>query len=176
MENTENKVTVESTETKAPETKAPETEVKVEETAKDKEIANLKRLLSNANSEAADWKRKLREKQTEEERRAAELEEKRKAELSELETLRKEKRIASFVSDFMTLGMDQELAKATAQAKADGDDATVFANLKTLTETISQKALVKAMDDQGGLSVGSAPKALSAEDKVVATAMKYAGL
>lgn len=176
MENTENKVTEEITETKTPETKAPETENKVDESTKDKEIANLKRLLSEKNSEAADWKRKLRERQTEEERKAAEIEEQRKAEQAELAQLRKEKQIASFANEFMALGMDKETATLTAQAKSDGDDKTVFANLKTLTENISQSALAKAMDGQSGLSTGNVPKALSAEDKIVAAAARYAGV
>lgn len=171
MENTETKVTEEITETKTP-----ETETKVDESAKDKEIANLKRLLSEKNSEAADWKRKLRERQSEEERKAAELEEQRKAEQAELTQLRKEKQIASFANEFMSLGMDKETATLTAQAKADGDDTTVFANLKKLTDNISQKAISKAMDNQSGLSVGGVPNSMSKEDQMVMAWAAKAGV
>lgn len=184
MENTENKVLEENTETRAPENNAPEgtttPESETKETkapdARDKEIANLKNLLSKANSQASAYKKQLRERQTAEEQAAADLEEQRKAELAELETLRREKQIASLATEFISLGMDKDLAYATAQAKADGDDTTVFANLHTLTESISKNAAIKAMDNQGGLSVGDTPKALSAEEKVVAAARKYAGL
>lgn len=165
MENTENKVLDENTETKAPENNAPEEtttpESETKETkapdARDKEIANLKNLLSKANSEASAYKKKLRERQTAEEQAAADLEEQRKAELAELETLRREKQIASSATEFMSLGMDKELAQLTAQAKLDGDDTTVFANLRTLTENIKKNTVVKAMDNQGGLSVGNKP-------------------
>ena len=173
MENTENKVTEEITETKTPETT---TEVKVDETAKDKEIAKLKRMLSDANSEAANFKRALRERQSEEERKAAEIEEQRKAEQAELNQLRKEKQVASFANEFMALGMDKDMATLTAQAKADGDDTAVFANLKALTESIGQKALAKGMDGQSGLSTGEPPKAKTREDKIVEAAARYAGV
>lgn len=160
MENTENKVGVETTE-QNPETKAPETQEKVitkaDLDAKDKEISNLKRLLSNANSEASNYKKQLREHQTEEEQRAAEIEEQRKAEQAELASLRKEKQLVSYANEFISLGMDKDLAYATAQAKTDGDEKTVFANLKALTENISKNAVVKAMDNQKGLSVGDVP-------------------
>lgn len=152
MENTENKEVI-------VEGKTPETETKVDTSDKDKEIANLKKLLSNANSEAANYKRQLREKQTSEEQKAAEIEEQRKAEQEELATLRKEKLITSFVADFMDLGMDREMATITAKAKADGDDKSVFANLKALTENIGKNAIAKAMDEQKGLSVGKTPVA-----------------
>ena len=171
MENTENKVLDENTETKTP-----ETEVKVDESAKDKEIANLKRLLSNANSEAANFKRALRERQSEEERKAAELEEQRKAEQAELNQLRKEKQIASYANEFMALGMDKDSAALTAQAKADGDDKTVFANLKTLTESLSQKALVNSMANQNSLSVGKTPNSASKEDQMVMAWAQKAGV
>lgn len=179
MENMENKVGTETTE-QNPETKATETQTQsitqADLDAKDKEISNLKKLLSNANSEASNYKKQLRERQTEEERRTAEIEEQRKAEQAELETLRKEKQLASYANEFISLGMDKDLAYSTAQAKADGDDTTVFANLRTLTENISKNAVVKAMDNQGGLSVGNAPQSQTAEDKIVAAAKKYAGL
>ena len=171
MENTENKVTEEIAETKTP-----ETEVKTTDTAKDKEIENLKRLLSKANSEAADYRRALRDRQTEEERKAAEIEEQRKAEQAELNQLRKEKQVASYANEFMALGMDKDMATLTAQAKADGDDTAVFANLKALTESIGQKALAKGMDGQSGLSTGEPPKAKTREDKIVEAAARYAGV
>lgn len=168
MENTENKDT-KTTETTA----TPETEVKDDANAKalaekDKEIANLKRLLSNANSECADWKRQLRAHQSEEERKAAEVEEQRKAEQTELEQLRREKQIASFAAEFMSLGMDKDQATTTAQSKVDGDDTAVFAALRTLNETITKNATAKALDSQPGLSVGSTPKGGTQESQFIA--------
>ncbi len=179
MENTENK---DAQVTESTETKTPEVEVKDDANVKaladkDKEIANLKRLLSNANSEAADWKRQFRAHQSEEERKAAEIEEQRKAEQTELAQLRKEKQIASYANDFMGLGMDKDTAIVTAQAKADGDDKSVFAALKALTENITKNATTKALDSQAGLSVGSTPKgAKTQEDEVIAEIAKRAGV
>ena len=127
-------------------------ETKVDD--RDKEIEKLKRLLSNANSEAADWKRQLRQKQTEEERNAADLAEKQKAMEAELEGYRKRETIANHKAKFIGLGFEEDLALKSAEALSNGDTDTVFANLKALTDNIAKNAVTKAMDSQKGLTTG----------------------
>ena len=77
---------------------AEQAEPQVVEPVKEKpdtgEIERLKAALSKANSQAAEFKRALREKQTEQERAEAERAEADKALHDELETLRKEKRVS----------------------------------------------------------------------------------
>ena len=127
-------------------------ETKVDD--RDKEIEKLKRLLSNANSEAASYKKALREKQTEEERNAADLAEKQKAMEAELEGYRKRETIANHKAKFIGLGFDEDLALKSAEALSNGDTDTVFANLKALTDNIAKNAVTKAMDSQKGLTTG----------------------
>lgn len=124
---------------------------------RDAEIANLKKLLSNANSEAAKYKRELRDREsaleqnkTEATNKTADLE-RQVAELQRINT------VNTYKAQYMSLGFDEETATSTATAMADGDTETIFANLKSLTKSLSDAAVVKAMDAQSGLSVGNPP-------------------
>ena len=49
---------------------------------------------------------------------------------TELNTLRREKSVSTYTADFLSLGYEENLAKETAEAMADGDFAKVFANQK----------------------------------------------
>ena len=128
------------------------TEAKVDD--RDKEIEKLKRLLSNANGEAAEFKRQLRQKQTEEERKAADLAEKQAQMEAELEGYRKRETIANHKAKFIGLGFDEDTALKSAEALVSGDTETMFANFKTLTDNIAKNAITKAMDSQKGLTTG----------------------
>lgn len=139
----ENK-TIESTETNEVETSS-------------KEIEKLKRLLSDANSEAAKYKKELRAKQTADEQAEADRNEKFASMEAELNELRRSKSIDKFTSDFMDLGFDKENAIKVATAHVDGDTDTVFSNLKTQIEALKKASLTEAMNKQGGLTNGKAP-------------------
>lgn len=91
-------------------------------------------------SEAADYKKQLRAKQTDEEKAEAERAEKDAATQKELESLRRESAVSKHKAQFLGLGYDEALAAATAEALADGDMATVFANQKKAQEN-AEKAL-----------------------------------
>lgn len=98
------------------------------------EAEKYKNQASKANSEAAEWKRKHNALLSEDEQR-------QQAAGEELETLRKqvaemqrEKQIAEHKSKFLTMGYDEILASATAEALADGDTEKVFANQRTFLE------------------------------------------
>lgn len=95
-----------------------------------KEIERLQKALTKSNSEAADYKRKLQEKQTEEERAEAERAEKTRAMEEELATLKTQKAIADNKAQFLALGYEDTLATETAEAMVQGDMAKVFANQK----------------------------------------------
>lgn len=79
-------------------------------------------------SEAAELTKKLRSKMTEDEQAAAQAAEERSAIMAELETLRADKAIGEYATQFMGLGYSQELAKATAEALHKGDVTTMFKN------------------------------------------------
>lgn len=81
-------------------------------------------------SEAADLGKKLRERMTEEEAKAAKAAEEQAALMAELEALRTEKLVANYTNSYLTMGYSEKLAKSTAEALAKGDIDTVFKNQK----------------------------------------------
>lgn len=107
-----------------------------------KEIDRLTAALTKSNAEAAENKRKLHEKQTEEERANAEREEVLTALREEVASLKKDKLLAENKSQLLALGYDDALATETATAMADGDTAKIFANQKKFIE--KQRSLIKA--------------------------------
>lgn len=68
-------------------------------------------------------------------------------------------------------GYDEELAKSSAQAKLDGDDATVFANEKTFKDNFEQ-SLKQQLLKQPPLSTGMPPQGNNEDDQL----RKWAGL
>jgi hypothetical protein len=99
-----------------------------------------KTLLDKANSEAASYKKQLREKMSEEEAKAAKEAEERAALLARVEELEKEKAVTNYVNSYLALGYEAKLAKSTAEALVKGDMETVFANQKSHAEN-REKAL-----------------------------------
>lgn len=87
-----------------------------------------KDLLDKATSEAAQYKKSLREKMTEEEAAKAKAAEDMATVMAELETLRSEKAISEFTAQFLGIGYGEELAKATAIALHKGDMGAMFKN------------------------------------------------
>lgn len=91
-------------------------------------------------SEAADLNKQLKSRMSEDEAKAAKAAEEQAAIMAELETLRHEKMVATYVTAYMGMGFDEKLAKATAEAMASGDTETVFKNQKLHQEN-REKAL-----------------------------------
>lgn len=87
-----------------------------------------KDLLDKATSEAAGYKKSLRERMSEEEAAKAKHDEEMASIKSELEQLRAEKVIRENAAKFLELGYDSKLAHATATAMAEGEMDTVFKN------------------------------------------------
>ena len=88
----------------------------------------------------SEYGQQLREKQTDEEAKAAERAAKDAEIMAELEALRHEKLVGTYVTSYMAMGYDEKLAKATAEAMANGDTETVFKNQKIRLEN-REKAL-----------------------------------
>lgn len=93
-----------------------------------KEVANLKETVSKRNSEIADYKRKLKEKSSEEEVKAQQEKEERDALQEKYEALLKETELQKHTAKFLSLGYDEALASETATAFVGGDYETVFKN------------------------------------------------
>ena len=103
------------------------------------EIDRLKNALSKSNSEAAEMKKQLREKMSAEEIKAKEDAEKMEALIKERDALLREKTIATYKASYLSLGYDENLALATAEALANGELDKVFSNQKKHNEAVEKK-------------------------------------
>lgn len=103
------------------------------------EIDRLKAALSKSNSEAADYKKQLREKMSAEEIKAKEDAEKLDALIKERDALLREKTVAGHKAKYLAMGYDEALAGATAEAMANGEIDKVFANQKKHLESIEKR-------------------------------------
>lgn len=94
------------------------------------DVAKYKAAADKAASEAADYKKQLRDRMTEDEAKAAKDAEERATLLARVEQLEQEKAIGTYTNAYLAMGYDEKLAKATAEAMAKGDLDTVFKNQK----------------------------------------------
>lgn len=140
------------------------------------DVTRLKTSLSKANSEAAEYKRLLREKQTEAERAEAERAEKDKEREELLKSLLEEKRVSTYKSQLMAAGVDPDTADLMAKSLPEGVSDEYFQATKSFLDAQRKNAEIAALGKQPGLSVGTPPKGATKEDEIVAIAMKSAGL
>jgi hypothetical protein len=99
-----------------------------------------KAIFDKTASDLAAAKKAIREKQTDEEAKAAERDAKFAEIMAEVESLRHEKMVGTYTASYLAMGYDEKLAKATAEAMAKGDTDTVLKNQKIHLET-REKAL-----------------------------------
>ena len=93
-----------------------------------------------AASELAAAKKTIREKMTEDEAKAAKEAEERAALETRVKELEHERAVNGYMAAYTAMGYDESLAKATAEALANGDTKTVFENQKAFQAT-REKAL-----------------------------------
>lgn len=93
-----------------------------------------KAALDKASSEAASYKKQLREHMSEEEAKAAKEAEEKAALLERAEKAEHALSVNGYVKSYLSMGYDEKLAESTAEALVKGDMATVFANQKAFTE------------------------------------------
>ena len=103
------------------------------------EIDRLKAALSKSNSEAAEYKKQLRDKMSAEEIKAKEDAEKYEELLKERDALLREKTVAGHKAKYLALGYDEKLASETAEALAKGELDKVFENQKKHNEAVEKK-------------------------------------
>ena len=103
------------------------------------ELERLKTALSKSNSEAADFKRQLREKMSADELKAKEDADAREKLQKDYDELVKKVTVSENQSKLLSLGYDEALAKETAEAMANGELDKVFANQKKHLEAVEKK-------------------------------------
>ena len=140
------------------------------------EVTKLKSALSKANSDAAEWKRQFREKQTEQERAEAERAEREQAVESELRALRRDKTVSEYVAQCLALGYDKDLALRAAEAIADNDAATIMVCQQDFLEAKQKELEAAALNKQPTLTPGAPPTAKQAEVEAQNKLRSYMGL
>lgn len=153
-----------------------EDKVKALEALDLEDTSKLKNALTKSNSEAAEYKRKLNERLSAEEKAESERQEAIKSMEAELNALRKEKTIAEYASKVGELGMTGDMAKSTAQAMAEGNFSVVFDNAKQFFAEKQKQMEADALKAQPGLSTGNAPSSKDIEDAENAKLRKAFGL
>ena len=140
------------------------------------EVTKLKAALSKANSDAAEWKRQFREKQTEAERAEAERKEHEQEVENELRTLRRDKTVSGYIAQCLALGYTQELAQKAAEAMADGNAAEIMNCQQEFLEVKQRELEAAALNKQPTLTSGSPPTAKVAEAEAYNKMRKAWGL
>ena len=140
------------------------------------EADRLKAALSKANSEAADWKRQFREKQTEAERQEAERAEREKAIEEELRGLRRDKSVSGYMAQCLSLGYNKELALRAAEAMADNNAAEILACQQEFLEVKKKEYEAEALNKQPKLTTGAPPTASEGDVEAKNQLRSYFGL
>lgn len=115
------------------------------------ELEKQKNLLSKANSEAADYKKKYNALLDDDKKKQNEKEEETKKMQEELETLRKEKKVSDYKANFIAQGFEEGLADKAALALADGDMESYFKYHKQHTEAYKKKVEADLINNTGSL-------------------------
>lgn len=123
-----------------------------------------KKTISNANEDAANWKRQFRATQDEATRKAAEEAEEKEALRNELTALKAEKRISVYTQRLMECGYDPQTASTMAMGLPEGISDDFFATQKNFLENQKQLAKTEALNNQPNLSIGTPPTAQSKEE------------
>jgi chromosome segregation ATPase len=140
------------------------------------EVERLKQALSRANSEAANYKRQLREKQSEAERADAERAEEDRALREELEELRKEKDTGDSINRALALKVEDETARKLAKAWQERDKTALFDSISEIIQATITRLNNEALNRHPALSAGTPPTKASVGDELDAQLWRYAGL
>ena len=140
------------------------------------EVIKLKNALSNANSQAAEYKRALREKQSEQERAEAERAEREAARDAEIKELRRDKTVSGYLANCLSLGYDKELAQRAAEAMADNDAAAIMECQREFLEAKQKEIEAAALNRQPTLTTGAPPTATDADKDAINRERRYFGL
>ena len=122
-------------------------------------------------SEAAALSKQLSERMSEQERADAEQAKLFADMKAELDTLKREKSVASYKASFLSQGYDEKLAEAQANAMYEGKTEDFFANQKTFLENMKKAMEAEALGKQPEVSKGTPPKGSDA-DKALENSMR----
>ena len=135
------------------------------------EIENYKKMISKANSEAADWKRKHNALLSEEEKAKAEAEEERQRKENEFAEMQKrlndletEKTVALYQTKLVSMGYNSDLASSTAKALSEGKMNEVFANMAQHLDAKEKDLRASILKDTPSPNTGATTNEITKED------------
>lgn len=111
--------------------KAIEKAVKAKEKQAETDLSKIKNAFNKASSEVAEYKHRLQEHLSDDEKKSSEQAELLKQLQEENAAFKRQNAIAENKAKFLSFGYAEDLAQKTAEALFDGDLETVFANHKT---------------------------------------------
>lgn len=132
----------------------------------------VKKTISNANADAAEWKKKFYSTQDEATRKEAERAEAEQAMQAELTALKTEKRISTYTAKLLEVGYDAQTAASMAMNLPEGISDDFFNQQKSFLETQKQIAKTNAINNQSSMSVGETPSATK-DDEMDAKLKKW---
>ena len=115
-------------------------------------------------TEAANYKKQLRERMTEEEAAKAKAAEDMATVMTELEALRKDKAISEYTTQFMGIGYTEDLAKSTAAALQKGDMQTMFKNHAIFTAEREKALKAELLKNTPAPPAGKGSEGITKED------------
>lgn len=125
--------------------KAVEKAVKAKEKQAEADLTKIKNAFNKASSEVAEYKHKLQEHLSEDEKKKSEQEELLEKLQQENAEFKKQSVIAQHKANFVALGYNEELAEKTATALFEGDMDSVFENFKTAKADLEKGIRADAM-------------------------------
>lgn len=132
------------------------------------ENAKLKQSVTNASADASKYKKEkqelsdqLKSRMTEEEKAKAEQDAATAAMQQELETLRNERNVANFKSQFVSMGFEEDTAMETADALNKGDTAKLFAGIRKFIESHDKVLKAQSLMNNPTITGGLAKKTMS---------------
>lgn len=140
------------------------------------EITRLKNALTKSNSEAADFRKKWQSTLSEQERLEAERQQRDAEREARIAALEKEKAIGDYTAKFLATGYSAELAKSSALAMAEGNNAQVFADMNEFIAEKAKQLQAEALNNQPQLTNGSPVVNPAPEDELTAAFRKAIGL
>lgn len=134
------------------------------------EITRLKNALNKANSEAAEYKKQIRQNQSEEDRKAAEQKEEYEKIMKENADLKRSMNISAQKAKLIGLGYEEKLAEETATAMIDGDVEKIVFNQGIFLEEVKKNQTVTQMKNTprpaAGGSDGDNGEAMNYDDLI----------
>lgn len=127
------------------------------------EIERLRSALSKSNSEAADYKKQLREKMSTDEVKAKEEADRLKDLQDRYDALLRESTIAKYKAALLSLGYEDGVASQAAEAIADGDSLKMF-ELQKKHQDARDKSIREEALKSTPRATGGAEKPKTAED------------